>query len=281
MFSKGVLYMLISSISFALVNLCIKFLPDIPVNELVFFRSVISISICFYMIKRLGLPLFGNNKKWLLGRGIFGVSALTLFFFTLKGLPLASATTIQYLSPAFTVFFAIFIIGERVKAIQWLLFGIAFSGVWLIKQGGENDLQNDYIWMGVLSACLSGIAYNCIIKCKFTDHPVTVVMYFPLVAIPIMGVWCFFEWVTPVGYEWGLLLIIGILTQIAQVSMTKALHSANSGRIMPIKYVGAIWAIIIDLFILHESLEFVAYIGIGMVILGVLLNTWYTRKYVA
>ena len=269
--------MLVSSICFALVNWCVKELKHIPVNELVFFRSVVSLSICLYLTKTLGLPWLGNNKKWLLARGVFGATALTIFFFTIKGIDLASATTIQYLSPVFTVIIAVYLFGERIKTLQWLLFLISFSGIVLIK-GFENDsAKNLFIVLGIISAFFAGIAYNCIVKCRNTDHPVTVVMYFPLVALPVMGIWSLFEWVTPAGIEWLLLLIIGILTQIAQLSMTKALHMDSTGRVIPVKYIGAIWAILIGYFVFDENLKLLTYIGIILVVSGIMLNTLLTK----
>ena len=45
------------------------------------------------------------------------------------------------------------------------------------------------------------------------------VMYFPLVATPVMIVFSLFNWTTPVGIEWLLLIAVGILTQFAQVYM--------------------------------------------------------------
>jgi drug/metabolite transporter (DMT)-like permease len=55
-------------------------------------------------------------------RGVFGVIALTSFFYTLKELPIAIAVTVQYLSPLFTVLLAVHLLGERVRPIQWLFF---------------------------------------------------------------------------------------------------------------------------------------------------------------
>ena len=263
--------MILSSISFALVNLCVKYLKHIPVNELVFFRSIISLSISYYIIKKMDIPFFGNNKKWLFARGFFGVTALTMFFFTIKAIPIASATTIQYLSPIFTVIFAMFLLKEKIKPYQWLLFLVSFSGILLMK-GFNDDLETKYVLLGLASAFCSGIAYNCIMKCRETDNPITVVMYFPLVATPIMGVWCLFDWVTPIGWDWVLLIFIGFMTQIAQLTMTKALHSEKSAVIMPIKYIGAIWAIIIGYTVFDESLNFLTCIGIFLVLLGVITN---------
>lgn len=281
---KGILYMLLSSLSFSLVNLCVKILtdknqlfPDIqdyPVHELVLFRSMISLAICIAIIKAKGIPFFGNNKKWLIARGIFGVTSLTLFFFTLKNLPMAVATTVQYLSPVFTVLFAIYFVKEKVRPIQWLFFAISFSGILLIYQVDSSSLDLAWILTGVGSAILSGLAYNSILKCKGTDEPITVVMYFPLIATPVMLIASFiYGFITPQGIEWVLLVIIGILTQIAQISMTKAFNAGDASKITPVKYIGAIYAVLIGFFIFDETVSLYASFGIVLVILGVLLNT--------
>ncbi len=285
--------MLLSSLSFAVVNLMVKILTnsyqlfptiqDYPPYELVFFRSIISLTISLAIIKHKGIPLFGNNKKWLLIRGIFGATALLMFFYTLKNLPIAIATTVQYLSPVFTVIMAIFINHQKVKPIQWLFFLIAFSGVVFIGFGKSNDARIiiEPIWLilGVVSAMFSGVAYNAIIKCKATDEPITIVMYFPLVATPIMFfIMLYNGYVFPKGYEWGLLLLIGVFTQIAQIFMTKAFHFADASKVTPIKYLGAIYAVMIGYFIFDETLSLYMSVGVALILTGVLLNTLLVKK---
>lgn len=280
--------MLLSSFSFALVNLMVKILADnkdvfpsiqnYPEFELVFFRCVISLSICFAIIRRKKIPFFGVNKKWLLVRGIAGSTALTMFFYTLTHLPMAVATIIQYLSPIFTIIFAIFLNRQKVVPIQWLFFLISMVGIVIIGLGKDNTGSIDLFWvaLGFISAILSGLAYNAIIKCSTTDEPITVVMYFPLVAAPVMLVLLLINgYVIPQGIEWVLLLLIGILTQIAQVSMTKAFNSASASKVTPIKYIGAIYAVMIGYFIFDETLSLYATIGIILVLIGVLLNTFF------
>jgi len=281
--------MLISSISFAFVNLLVKVLTnssgvfesiqDYPPYEIVFFRSVISLVICFYIIKQKQIPFFGNNKKWLIIRGVFGATALTLFFYTIKNLPIAVATTVQYLSPIFTVLFAIYLLNQRVKLIQWLFFMISLIGVGCIGFGKNSNItsQIDPFWviMGVVSAVFSGVAYNAIMKCRTTDHPITVVMYFPLVATPVMIVIMMIKgFVIPIGIEWGILLVIGIFTQIAQIFMTKSFHEEDASKVTPFKYLGAVYAVCIGVFIFDENLSLIVYIGISLVLTGVLLNTF-------
>ena len=281
--------MLISSISFAFVNLLVKvltnssrvfeFIQDYPPYEIVFFRSVISLVICFYIIKQKGIPFFGNNKKWLLIRGVFGATALTLFFYTIKNLPIAVATTVQYLSPIFTVLFAIYLLNQKVKPIQWLFFIISLIGVGVIGFGKSSSVTAEinplWVMMGVISAVFSGVAYNAIMKCKTTDDPITVVMYFPLVATPVMIVIMILKGaVMPVGVEWLILLVIGIFTQIAQIFMTKSFHEEEASKITPFKYLGAIYAVCIGVFIFDENLSLIVYAGISLILTGVLLNTF-------
>ncbi|HAD96065.1 MAG TPA: EamA family transporter, partial [Cryomorphaceae bacterium] len=102
--------MLISVLGFAFMNLTVKFLHRLPATELVLFRSLVSLVLCLYFLRKKRIKPWGNSRKYLVLRGIFGVTALSLFFYTLQKLPLGSAITIQYLSPIFTAFFGIFIL---------------------------------------------------------------------------------------------------------------------------------------------------------------------------
>lgn len=275
--NKAIGYMLISVVGFALMNLTVKFLDRLPTTELVLFRSIVSLSICLYFLKKRHIPLFGNQKKYLILRGVFGVTALTLFFYTLQNLPLGSAITIQYLSPIFTAFFAIFMLGEKMYKVQWLFFLVSFAGIALIK-GFDPNIDTKLFLIGITSSLFAGLAYNCIRKVKDTDHPLVVVFYFPLIATPIMAIISAFNWVTPMGWEWALLLLMGVLTQIAQVYMTKALQNAEANEITSLKYLGIIFALGFDLFIFKVVYQPIALIGIAMVLGGVILNVLFKAR---
>ncbi len=275
--NKALGYMLISVVGFALMNLTVKFLDRLPTTELVLFRSIVSLSICLYFLKKRHIPFFGNQKKYLILRGVFGVIALTLFFYTLQNMPLGSAITIQYLSPIFTAFFAIFMLREKMYKVQWLFFLVSFAGIAVIK-GFDPNIDMKLFVIGIVSSIFAGLAYNCIRKVKDTDHPLVVVFYFPLIATPVMGVISLFNWVTPMGWEWALLLLMGVLTQIAQVYMTKALQNAEANEITSLKYLGIIFALGFDLFIFKVIYQPIALIGIAMVLAGVILNVLFKAQ---
>ena len=72
--------MLLSTFAFSLMQLCVKFLPHLLATELVLFRSLISLVLSLVYLQRIGVSLWGNNKKWLVLRGLFGITALSMFF---------------------------------------------------------------------------------------------------------------------------------------------------------------------------------------------------------
>jgi drug/metabolite transporter (DMT)-like permease len=256
-----------------------------PAHELVLARSIISFLLSYLVIRNKGLTLFGNNKKWLIIRGLAGMTALTIFFYTIHYLPLAIASTIQYLAPVFTVIFAMIILKEEVKKLQWLFIGIAFIGVGMISfnnylTGSAEAIKIDYFWlgMGILSAAFSGIAYTAIVKLKATDTPINIVIYFPMLSIPVMSIWCLFDFTMPQGIEWVLMIIIGIFTQIAQVMLTKALHEDKASVITPFQYLGAIYASLLGYFVFFEKLSWIVYAGIALILLGVVVNALLKKR---
>ena len=277
--NKGAQHMIISSFAFSLMHLCVKAMPHIPVFELIFFRSLGSLLITLLYLNKKRIPIFGNNKKVLFARGLFGTIGLCLFFITLQNIPLAGAVTIQYLSPVFTALFAVVILRERVKKKQWLFFSLAFIGVCLLK-GFDVSGQISYyfVLVGVVSACFSGLAYNCIRHLRTTESTLVVVFYFPLVATPIMGVLSFFNWVKPEGIDWVYIIALGIVTQVAQVFMTKGIQSNSAGNIMTYKYVGVVFAFIYGYFIFKETYSFLSVFGIFLLLSGVILNAIFKNQ---
>lgn len=269
---KGVKFMLISVFFFALMNASAKYLHHIPVHELVLFRSLFVCAVSFYFIKKLHLPVAGNNKKWLLIRGISGLSALLLFFMTLKKLPLASATSLQYLSPIFTVIFAVWLNHQKVRHIQWFYFTIAFLGVLLIK-GFDDRIDIFWVAVGVLSSVISGFAYNSIIRLRNSDHPYTIVIHLTFVSIPVTAIWSLFDFLMPVGWDWFWLLVMGICTQIAQYFTTMALISGKADQVTPWNYTGAVISLLIGYSVFDESVSWLAVAGIALIVVALVLNS--------
>ncbi|WP_262710588.1 DMT family transporter [Algoriphagus kandeliae] len=268
---SGVQSMLLAGIFFALMNVSVKYIPHIPAIEIILFRSLFSLVFSFLVLRKQQVPVFGNNKLLLVIRGIVGSIGLISFFYTLQKIPLASAVTIQYLSPIFTTILGIFVVKERVKPIQFLYFGLSFVGV-LVIQGFDPRVNLLYASIGIISALFSGMAYNVIRKLKTSEHPLVIIFYFPLVTMPIAIIFSYFSWVQPVGIDWLLLLWIGICTQAAQYFMTVAYQKSNVSKVSSLSYMGIVYALVFGFILFGETFELASYLGMGLVLLGILLN---------
>lgn len=263
--------MLWATFYFSLMNVFIKATGHLPIWELVFFRCGISALICIIEIKRKKINWKGTNRRMLLLRGIFGTTALYMYFTTLANIPLGTAVTIQYLSPIFTTIIAIFILKENVKPIEWLFFLISFSGVFLMK-GFNDQVEMKFIIIGICSAVFSGLAYNMVRSLRGLENPTVVVLHFQLVGTLAGLIFSVPSWEMPQGWDWAFLILTGISTQLGQINMTKALQQEPMAKVTILNYLGVIYAIVLGYLIFNESYTLATLGGIALVISGVILS---------
>ncbi len=273
----GVRSMLISTLAFFAANVCVKQVAHIPAMETVFFRCAVATVICVYGLKRAKASLFGTNHTMLVLRGLFGTTALYFFFLTIQKMPLASAQTIQYMSPIFTAIIAIFVLKERVLPTQWLFYAIAFAGVLLIEQF-DTRISPFYLTLGLISAFCSGVAYNLVRSLRGKEHPLTVVLHFQLVGAVVGFISLFFAWQTPQGWDWLFLFLIGAFSQLGQIFLTKALQSEPIAGVAIINYTGLVYAISVGWILFGETQSLVSLGGMALVVLGVVLSVLYGRR---
>jgi drug/metabolite transporter (DMT)-like permease len=244
--TRGMLYMLLATFFFALMSLFVKLLPGMPVLEIIFFRAVISLSLCMYGFRRAKVSPWGNNKMLLTIRGCAGTLSLIQGYFLVQAIPLAAATTLTHLSPIFTALIGIWFVREKVTPLQLLFFGLSFIGVMMI-QGFDYRIGVGHLLLGITTSLSMGVAYNCVRKLGSTEHPLVIIFYFPLVCLPFSAIWCALYWVQPQGIEWLYLILLGLMTQLAQYFMTRAYQVAEISRVAIISYTEILFAIALGL----------------------------------
>jgi drug/metabolite transporter (DMT)-like permease len=269
--------MFLSTLAFFIANVCVKQVAHLPAMETVFFRCIVAAAFCLIGLKRDGGAIIGENHLLLLLRGAFGTVALVLFFITLQEMPLASAQTIQYLSPIFTATIAIVLLRESVLPMQWLFYAIAFGGVLLIERF-DARISPLYLALGIISAFCSGVAYNLVRSLRGREHPLTVVLHFQLVGAVVGFVSLFFVWVTPQGIDWLYLLLVGIFSQLGQVFLTDALQRERVAGVAIVNYTGLVYAISVGWIIFGEEQTLLTAAGMALVVVGVVLSVIYGRR---
>lgn len=275
--SEAARNMLLATVFFALMNVFVKRLEHIPAMEIVFFRCIVSLIACWFGLRNKNVDWLGTNRLLLTLRGTFGTLALFTFFLTIQNVPLASAVTLQYLSPIFTTVIAVFVLSEKIRPLHWLFYAISFVGVFFVK-GFDTDFPVIYLFTGIVSAIFSGVAYNLVRSLKGREHPLVIVLHFQLVGVVVGFVFTIFQWQTPIGVDWIYLLATGILTQLGQVHLTKALQAEQIAKISILNYTGIIYALFFGWALFGEVYNRQTIIGIVLVVAGVVMSILYSRR---
>ena len=275
--TEGVRLMFFSTLAFALANVFVKQVGHLPAMEIVFFRCFTGVAFCFYGLKKAGADWRGSNRKMLFLRGLFGTTALYFFFITVQNIPLATAMTIQYLSPIFTTIIAIFILKESVRPLQWIFYALAFSGVLFIERF-DARVSLFFLSLGIISAFCSGVAYNLVRSLREKEHPLTVVLHFQLVGLIVGLLFTFFEWQMPSLSDLFYLLLVGIFSQIGQWFLTNSLQKEKAASVAIVNYTGLIYGLSIGWLVFGEKQTIESLIGMFLVVCGVISSITYGRR---
>lgn len=269
-------YLVVATSVFSVINVVVKYLSHLPATEVVVFRAFTSLVICLFFIWRKGGDFAGKNKKVLLLRGIFGTSGLLCLFICLQNIPLAVAITLINLTPIFTVIIAHVFLKEKANGWQWVFLVASFVGVFLVR-GQADPVAWPWILLGLFAALSAALAYTCVRYLRLSEDPLVVILYFPLVTVPIVGPVMIYQWQTPQGAEWLLLIGIGVLTQVAQYFMTLAYQMETAANVMIFNYAGLFWGVLLGWSLFDEVLGLAQIVGVVLVFLCLCGNYFASR----
>ncbi len=269
--------MLISTFAFACMNATVKHLEGISAYQIVFFRALGSLVFTFWFLRQHKISMKGTHHTLLILRGVVGVSSMLLFFSAIKYVAVGTAISLRYLAPVFAAVFAVFVLKERIKPIQWLFFCIAFTGV-LVLKGVDGALDNYGLVLVLISALLSGLVYIIISKIGQREHPLVIVNYFMVIATVTGGLMSIQVWVTPVGLEWLFLALLGVFGYVGQIFMTRAFQMASTHQVAPMKYVEVVFTMTLGVCFFDEVYTLWSLLGIGLIVIGLLLNIAHKQK---
>lgn len=264
--------MLIAVTFFSIAHASVKFLPQIPFYQLVFLRQLIAIVICIGMLTQLRVSPWGKNKKMLMARGLVGTVALAAYFYSLQHMPLASAVTLQFLSPILTLVIAQFFLKEKAPKDSWWAFALAFVGVLMVK-GFDSRVSMMDLGISLIAVVASAFAYNTVRALKNSDHELVVVFYFPLISLPLVSPLAFSTWVWPQNWDWVFVASVGICTFFAQLFMTKAYQRDTTADVGIYNYFGILFALAIGYFFFNETFDALSFAGMFLILIAVYMGT--------
>jgi len=251
---RPVLAMVASALSFSLMGVCVKQVGSrIPAAEVVLVRALVSVVLSWLLVRRAGISPWGQRRGLLVLRGAIGSVALLCVYIALTELPLASATVLQYLYPTFTALLAWLVLGEPIGRRVLLAVLVGWTGVLLVARPGQllgaagslagaTTLAGPAVLIAVAGAFCTALAYVSVRSLARSEHPLVIVFYFPLVAVPLSLPLVLLNpaWPTPVELLW--LLGVGVFTQLGQVFLTSSLVALPAARATAISYVQVAFA---------------------------------------
>lgn len=276
-------FMIVSAMGFAMMSVCVKAAANrgIPVLEIVAFRAAVSLVLSYLDVKRKRISIWGT-KRWLLfARGAVGAAALICIYHTMSRLTLADATVLQYTYPAFTVVLALIFLGESINRATVLCIGLSLIGVIIMVQPGWipsfADISPANLTLALSGAFGSAIAYVLVRRLSQTEDSSVIIFYFPLIALPISLIGLGGGFVVPNLSQLGILIMVGVFTQIGQIGLTKALSIERAGSVSAFGYIQVIFSAVLGILLFNEIPTLATVLGGVLIIGGAVVNALWKR----
>ena len=283
---RGILFMLLASLSFAFMGGFAKLISEIlPAVEVTFFRNIFGVVLVGISIYKVPLKQTGGKFLLLVFRGSMGFAALLAYFYLIANIPLGDAITYNKTSPIFVAIFAYLFLNEKLgkRAIFAILLG--FIGILFVAQpvGGTFD---KYDMLGIFSGIGAALAYTSIRELrKYYDTraivmsfmgigtlaPLILMLVTPYITVSSDFDWMFAEFIMPKGIEWLYITAVGLFATASQLLMTKAYELTKAGIVGTISYSNIIFGLIIGVTLGDAIPNIWTFLGIILVISSGLL----------
>lgn len=278
--STGLVLMIASAASFSAMAAFSKLLlPGVPTQAVVLSRATIMAVTFAAMARWKNVSLLGRRPVRLLLRGLLGYGAVSCYFHSVQVLPIGDAVLLQYSHPVFVAVLAPMILAERIGRWHWWLVLVALAGVALIV-GPSGHLRSDAV-VGLCGSVLSGLAYITVRDLSRTEHPLTILFWFPAVMIPgaLAGALYAGERSIPQsGREVLGHLAVTATGLIGQFALTEGLARTGAARATAVTMTGPIFGMIFGYWFFATLPAASSLAGTALVIGALILLAWNRPK---
>ena len=274
--SKGILFILLAALSFAMMSVCVRLAGEISTFEKAFFRNFVAALITGVIMLRQHVPtkLSRESRRFVLWRAVLGTVGLVCNFYAISRINLADANMLNKLSPFFAVIFSSLLLKEKMSLKQLLIVLGAFGGSLLIIKPSPANLQLIPSLVGALGGVAAGGAYTCLRGATTHGAPRTLVVFcfsvFSTLAMLPLAL-LNFTMPSPVQLLW--LLLCGVFGACGQFSITAAYTFAPAREISVYDYSQIIFSALLGFFIFDQIPDALSFLGYGVIILLALINS--------
>lgn len=174
-------------------------------------------------------------------RSGFLFGATMCFFFGIVLVGLTSASAIMMINPMLISVGAFIILGEPFGPRRALGVSAGLLGALIIIRPGADVFTMASLFPVGAAICYTGYS----ISTRFLGREESVwtsFLYTAIIGTIVASLIVPLYWTTPTPYDWGLMLLLGVVGGAGQLSLIRALAIAEAGAIAPFSYVGIIFA---------------------------------------
>lgn len=264
---RGALWILVAATCAAAMSLAIRGLAGIvPLMEIVFVRCAIGIVLVVAFSWRSGsINLRTRQWKLVLLRSVLTVGALSMGFYSMTVLPLATATVLFFTAPLWVTILSVPFFGETVGWRRGLATIAGFVGAVIVLRPGMGEF--DY---NMLFALGSSMIFAVVLllgkKLSKTDTISTMMIYAMIVTTAASMPFAISQWQTPDLSAWVLLLAVAGFGTLRGFSDTKGYATGEASAMAPFQYSRIVVVAIAAYLIFDEVPDVPTIVGAGIII---------------
>lgn len=277
---KGIIYIMLAALCFALMNTFVRLSGDLPSIQKSFFRNLVALVFAAIILKKNKSGFLHDKKNLglLIVRSVCGTIGILCNFYAVDHLVLADASMLNKMSPFFAIIFSYFFLKEKVNFVQ--LFSVigAFIGCLFIIKPSFGSLGSLPALIGLIGGVGAGAAYTAVRRLGQRGEKGAFIVFFfsafsCLVTLPYLVV----------GYEpmtfiqISMLLLAGLAAAGGQFAITAAYCYAPAKEISVYDYSQVLFSAILGFFLFNQVPDKYSVLGYvlicGMAIFMFLYNT--------
>lgn len=267
--TKGVIFIVLSALSFTGMNTFVRLAGDLPTMQKVFFRNFVAMIFAFFAMLKAG-DSFKPKKgsvKYLLLRSAAGLAGIFGNFYALDKIKLSDASMLNKMSPFFALVFSALFIKEKVKPKQAIAIAVAFIGsLFIIKPTFANT--NLFASLaGFAGGMAAGGAYTCVRWLGIKgENGRLIVLFFSVFSCILTVPYLIFDYHYMTAFQWFSLLMAGVFAAGGQFAITAAYTHAPSREISVYDYSQIIFAAIVGFFVFGDVPDLWSFVGYIIII---------------
>jgi drug/metabolite transporter (DMT)-like permease len=245
---SAILLIVGSVLCFTALDAIVKFLTQsYPVPLLVWARyAVQALAMVLWLAPRMGLGMLRTRQPrlQLLRAAVLPFSSLC-FFSSLKYLPLADATALNYSTPVLVVVLAVFFLDERMTGPRIAFVAAGVTGMLLIVRPGSETFQGAAL-LALGAAAFYGTFQILTRKLAAEDPRVT--LFFPAFVGTLMMTALLPWFGAQVTMPWphvALVVASGLLGTIGHFLFILAFQRGHASALTPFTYTHLVWATLV------------------------------------